>query len=161
MPFFPMFIDLKDKPVLIAGGGRVALRKLEKLSPYGGKLSVVAPDILPGIADFPGVKLKRRGFKASDLRPRPALVIAATDSREANRRISRLCRNRHIPVNVADDPALCSFLFPALVHQGAFSAGISTGGASPVAAAYFKERIKELLPEGLEGLLLWSLFGRR
>ena len=155
MPFFPMFIDLKDKPVLIAGGGRVALRKLEKLSPYGGKLSVVAPDILPGIADFPGVKLKRRGFKASDLRPRPALVIAATDSREVNRRISRLCRNRHIPVNVADDPALCSFLFPALVHQGAFSAGISTGGASPVAAAYFKERIKELLPEGLEGLLLW------
>ncbi len=155
MPFFPMFIDLKDKPVLIAGGGSVALRKLEKLSPYGGKLSVVAPDILPGIADFPGVKLKRRGFKASDLRPRPALVIAATDSREVNRRISRLCRNRHIPVNVADDPALCSFLFPALVHQGAFSAGISTGGASPVAAAYFKERIKELLPEGLEGLLLW------
>lgn len=155
MPFFPMFIDLKDKPVLIAGGGSVALRKLEKLSPYGGKMAVVAPDILPGIADFPDVKLKRRGFKASDLRPRPALVIAATDSREVNRRISRLCRNRHIPVNVADDPALCSFLFPALVHQGAFSAGISTGGASPVAAAYFKERIKELLPEGLEGLLLW------
>ena len=98
MPFFPMFIDLKDKPVLIAGGGSVALRKLEKLSPYGGKMAVVAPDILPGIADFPDVKLKRRGFKASDLRPRPALVIAATDSREVNRRISRLCRNRHIPV---------------------------------------------------------------
>ena len=43
MPFFPMFIDLKDKPVLIAGGGSVALRKLEKLSPYGGKMAVVAP----------------------------------------------------------------------------------------------------------------------
>ena len=155
MPFFPMFIDLKGKPVLIVGGGSVALRKLKKLSPYGGKLSVVAPDILPGIADFPDVELKRRGFKASDLRPRPALVIAATDSREVNRRISCLCRKRHIPVNVADDPALCSFLFPALVHQGAFSAGISTGGASPAAAAYFKERIRELLPEGLEGLLLW------
>lgn len=155
MPFFPMFIDLKDKPVLIVGGGSVALRKMKKLSPYGGKLLVVAPDILPGIADFPDVKLKRRGFKLSDLRPRPALVIAATDNREVNRQISCLCRSRHIPVNVADDPALCSFLFPALVHQGAFSAGISTGGASPAAAAYFKERIKELLPEGLEGLLLW------
>jgi len=47
MPFFPMFIDLKDRPVLIVGGGSVALRKMKKLSPYGGKVSVGGPDILP------------------------------------------------------------------------------------------------------------------
>lgn len=150
-----MFIDLKDKPVLIVGGGAVALRKLGKLSPYGVRPTVVAPEMLPGIADFPGVKLKWKNFEASDLRPRPSLVIAAADSKAVNRQISLLCRKRHIPVNVADDPALCSFLFPALVHRGAFSAGISTGGASPTAAAYFKERMQELLPEGLEVLLTW------
>lgn len=155
MPWFPIFIDLEDKPVLIVGGGAVALRKLKKLSPYGAALTVVAPQILPGIADFPGVKLKQKSFGASDLRPRPSLVIAATDSKRVNSRISLLCRKHHIPVNVADDPALCSFLFPALVRRGAFSAGISTGGASPAAAAYFKERVSEILPQGLEEILKW------
>ena len=155
MPYFPLFIDLKDRPVLIVGGGSVALRKLRKLRPYGAKPAVVAPEILPEIAGFPGVKLKRKNFEPSDLRPRPLLVIAATDSKDVNRRISLLCRKRHIPVNVADDAALCSFLFPALVQRGAFSAGISTGGASPSAAAYFKERFLELLPAGLEGILSW------
>lgn len=155
MPHFPIFLDLKNKPILIVGGGTVALRKLQKLMPYGVKPTVVAPYILPELAALSGVKLRRRGFSDSDLRPRPALVIAATDDKAANRHISTLCHKRHIPVNVADDPALCSFLFPALVRQGAFSAGISTGGASPTAAAYFKERLRELLPEGLDGLLAW------
>lgn len=155
MPYFPIFIDLNNKPVLIVGGGTVALRKLQKLMPYGARPTVVAPRILPALADFPGVKLRQRGFDVSDLRPRPSLVIAATDDKETNRRISSLCQKRHIPVNVADDPALCSFLFPALVRQGTFSAGISTGGASPTAAVYFKERLRELLPDGLDGLLAW------
>lgn len=155
MPYFPIFIDLNSKPVLIVGGGAVALRKLQKLMPYGGRMTVVAPHILPELAAVPGVKLQKHCFSASDLRPRPALVIAATDDRETNRHISLLCQKRHIPVNVADDPALCSFLFPALVRQGDFSAGICTGGASPVAAAYFKERLRELLPEGLDRILDW------
>lgn len=155
MPLFPMFVDLKDKTVLIAGGGSVALRKLQKLTPYGVSPTVVAPDILPELAAVPGVKLHRRTFRPSDLRPRPVLVIAATNDRKVNRYISMLCKKRHIPVNVADDPALCSFVFPALVQRGEFSAGISTGGASPTAAVYFKERLTELLPENLEELLVW------
>ncbi len=155
MPYFPIFIDLNSKPVLIVGGGAVALRKLQKLMPYGGRMTVVAPHILPELAAVPGVKLQKHCFSAADLRPRPALVIAATNDRETNRHISLLCQKRHIPVNVVDDPALCSFLFPALVRQGDFSAGICTGGASPVAAAYFKERLRELLPEGLDRILDW------
>lgn len=150
-----MFIDLKNKPVLIVGGGAVALRKLQKLTPYGVIPTVVAPHILPELETLPNVNLCKRSFNVSDLLPRPSLVIAATDNKTINRKISVLCRKRHIPVNVADDPELCSFLFPALVQQGSFSAGISTGGASPVAAAYFKERLKELLPEGLDKLLSW------
>lgn len=155
MPYFPMFIDLKNKPVLIVGGGTVALRKLQKLTPYGVIPTVIAPHILPELATLPGVKFHKRSFRVFDLWPRPSLVIAATNNKKINRNISVLCRKRHIPVNVADDPALCSFLFPALIQQGSFSAGISTGGASPVAAAYFKERLWELLPEGLDNLLSW------
>lgn len=153
MPYFPMFVDLKDKPVLIVGGGAVALRKLQKLAPYGARPTVVAPRVLPELAALPGVKLRRREFRPTDLRPRPALVIAATDDKAVNQSVSALCQKRHIPVNVADDPALCSFQFPALLQQGEFSAGISTGGASPTAAAYFKEQLREQLPENLGGLL--------
>ena len=155
MPYFPMFIDLEDKPVLIVGGGAVAFRKLHKLMPYGVIPTVIAPHVVPEFETLPNVKLYKRSFHVSDLRPRPSLVIAATDNKATNHKISVLCQKRRIPVNVADDPALCSFLFPALVQQGAFSAGISTGGASPVAAAYFKERLRELLPEGLDTLLSW------
>ena len=117
MPYFPMFIDLKDKPVLIVGGGAVALRKLEKLRPYGPALTVVAPEISPEIEAAPDVTVRHRAFQREDLCPPPAMVIAATDDRETNHTVAALCREKNIPVNVADDPAACTFLFPALVQQ--------------------------------------------
>lgn len=155
MPHFPMFVDLKDKPILIVGGGNVALRKLEKLAPYGAIVTVIAPNILPEIEALPGATLHRRPFSCEDLSPRPEFVIAATNDKAANHQISALCREQHIPVNVVDDPDNCTFLFPALVHQGSFSAGISTGGASPTAAVHFKEQLQDLLPEKLEDILHW------
>lgn len=155
MPHFPIFLDLKGKPVLVAGGGHVALRKLQKLAPYGGIARVVAPEILPQIKEMPGLRLYERAFRAEDLDPRPELVVAATDDPEQNRIISELCRERHIPVNAVDDPTACTFLFPALAQQGKFSAGISTGGASPAAAVYYKEKLQQMLPEKLEDILDW------
>ena len=155
MPHFPMFVDLNGKNVLVVGGGAVALRKIQKLRPFGASISVVAPEVLPQIAEISDVSVRRRAFCAADLRPCPALVIAATDQRSLNRKIAMLCRNRHIPVNVVDDPTACTFLFPALAQRGDFTAGFCTGGASPVAAAYYKERLQALLPEHLEDLLSW------
>ena len=154
MPHFPMFVDLKNKPILMVGGGPVALRKLKKLAPYGGVPTVVAPEIHPEIFAL-GIEVKERCFCESDLTPRPALVIAATDDEVINREVARLCKNASIPVNVADAPEDCTFLFPALVQRGEFSAGISTGGASPTAAVYFKERLAEQVPENLEEILDW------
>lgn len=155
MPHFPMFIDLKDRTVLILGGGKVAARKLEKLAPYGARAVVVAPEILPQIARQPGVTLRQRRFRRMDLYPRPALVIAATNDREVNAAAARLCRRRNIPINVADEAQLCTFLFPAAVQRGSFSAGFCTGGASPTAAAWFREQLELQLPEQLEQILDW------
>ena len=154
MPHFPMFVDLKNKPILVVGGGAVALRKLKKLAPYGGIPTVVAPEIDPEIISM-GIQTERRCFRESDLDPRPALVIAATDDEVINRGVARLCKNASIPVNVADAPEDCTFLFPALVQRGEFSAGISTGGASPTAAVYFKERLEEAIPDDLEETIDW------
>lgn len=155
MPHFPIFIDLKGQTVLVIGGGTVALRKLQKLIPYDPVCKVIAPDISSEIAAMPGIELHYRGFRDQDLYPGPALVIAATDDPSLNHDISQRCHERHIPVNVVDDPAACSFLFPALVQKGSFSAGITTCGASPSATVYFKKRLQEMLPENLDAILSW------
>lgn len=155
MPHFPLFVNLRGQRALVVGGGKVALRKVQKLRPYGPAICLVAPQICDELMKMDGLNLRPRAFQVSDLRPRPALVIAATDDFEVNREIAALCKKRHIPVNVVDDPENCSFQFPALVHRGELSAGISTGGASPAAAVYFKERFQALLPEGIEQMLDW------
>ena len=107
MPCFPMFVDLKGKRILVLGGGKVALRKVKKLQPFGGKINVVAPRVEPELEAIPGLEISRHPFRLSDLWPRPELVIAATDDRQVNARAARLCRRHRIPVNVADDGSAC------------------------------------------------------
>lgn len=154
-PYFPMFVPLEGRRGLVVGGGAVALRKLEKLAPYGASIRVIAPQILPKIEAMPDVEPVRRALQPSDLHVDWAFVIAATDDPHTNHLIAGQCNQRRIPVNVVDDPAHCSFLFPALVQRGPLSVGVSTGGASPTAAIWFKERIEAMVPERLEDILLW------
>lgn len=152
MSCFPFFMEIGGRPALIAGGGRTALRKIEKLLPYGPRLTVAAPDISADIAALPGLRLLRRPFCPEDLEGM-AFAVAATGERRVNRRIAALCRAQNIPVNVVDDPAACTFLFPALVKRGELSIGISSGGASPSAAVFIRDRVEELLPDHIEDIL--------
>lgn len=154
MAYFPFFMDIAGQPGLIIGGGTVALRKVEKLLPYGPELTVVSPDFCPELEEMEGIFRIRREFSPQDVENR-AFVIAASDDRAVNRRAAELCRARGIPVNAVDDREACTFLFPALVRRGELSVGISTGGASPTAAIWLKERIGELLPENFGELLDW------
>ena len=153
MGWFPFFVQLEGARGLLVGGGRVALRKAEKLLPFGAQLTVVAPCICPPLAALPGLTLCRRAFADSDLSPAPDFVIAATGDRALDRRIAALCRARRILVNVVDDPAACGFYFPALVQRGRLCIGISTGGASPTAAVWLRQKIEALLPPGFDGIL--------
>lgn len=152
MPLFPIFINLEGRRVLIVGGGHVALRKAERLSPYGADIFAVAPEFIPGFAGIPGVTLLERRFEPGDI-DGAALVIAATDDPELNAAVSELCRWENVPVNVVDDIEKCSFVFPSLVRRGELSVGISTGGASPSAAQYVRRGVEQLVPEGFEGIL--------
>lgn len=152
MPYFPFFVDLRGKKGLIVGGGNVALRKAEKLAPYGARLTVAAPAICAALRALPQLTLLERPFEERMLES-CFFVIAATDDREENRRIASLCAERGIPVNAVDDREACSFLFPALVQRGELSVGISTGGASPTAAKALKSEIEALLPENTEELI--------
>lgn len=152
MAYFPFFMDLEGREGLVAGGGTVAARKIEKLLPYGPRLTVAAPEILPEIEALPGLTLLRRAFAPAMLEGK-RFVIAATDDREANREIAALCREQGIPVNAVDDKEQCTFLFPALVKRGDLTVGVSTAGASPGAAAWMRRRVEEAVPEDFGELL--------
>ena len=130
MAYFPFFVDLEGQRGLIVGGGTVALRKAEKLLPYGPALTVVAPEPVSELAALP-VELTRREFQPEDL-DRADFVIAATDNEEENHRISALCQGRKIPVNVVDDKEACSFLFPALCGEGTCPWVSPPGAAAPL-----------------------------
>ena len=155
MAYFPFFVELSGQEGLIVGGSTVAQRKIEKLLPYGPRLTVCAPDISPEIRAIPGLSLLERPFTPELLEGDKAFVIAATDDPGLNHRISGLCRERRIPVNVVDDRDYCSFLFPALVKRGPLSVGISTGGASPTGAIYLKKQIDAMIPERFGEILTY------
>lgn len=154
MGYFPFFVELSGEEGLIVGGGTVALRKVQKLLPYGPRLTVAAPELCPELRAIPGLTLVQEPFVPAMLSGK-RFVISATGDRAENRRIAQLCRAQDILVNVVDDKEACTFLFPALVKKGELSIGISTGGASPTGAVYLKEQISRLVPDNFDELLAW------
>lgn len=154
MVCFPLFVDLNDKTVLVVGGGPVAARKARVLLDYGPRVLVCAPRFVPELEQLSGAELLRQPF-APELLEGVSLAVAATDDRALNRTVAQLCRKRAIPVNVADSREESTFLFPAVVRRGRLSVGISTGGASPAAAAYVRRTLEGQLPASLEPILDW------
>ena len=154
MPYFPLFVDLTGKHVLVVGGGTVALRKVEKLLPFGPQVTVVAPQLHPQLREYPDIRVRQEPFAPWMLQD-TFLVIAASDDRDVNREVSRLCQERNLPVNAVDDRDACTFLFPALVQKGPLTVGISTGGASPAAAAWLRQRIQKEIPDAFDDILLY------
>ncbi len=154
MVCFPLFVDLNDKTALVVGGGPVAARKARVLLDYGPRVLVCAPRFVPELEQLSGAELLRQPF-VPDLLEGVSLAIASTDDRALNRTVAHLCRKRAIPVNVADSREESTFLFPAVVRRGRLSVGISTGGASPAAAAHVRRTLEEQLPESLEPILDW------
>lgn len=142
--YFPMFIEIEGRNCLIIGGGRIALHKIRVLQDFGAQIQVVAPEILPEIRELENVACCQKYFEKEDLRGQ-AMVIAATDDQEQNRRISRMCREEKIPVNAVDQPEDCSFIFPAYLKEGDVVAAFSSGGKSPVVVQYLKEQARPIL----------------
>lgn len=143
MAYFPFYIDIEKKDILVVGGGAVALRKVEKLLPFNPVITVVSPEICNEIVKL-GVKTVKREFADSDL-DGMFCVISATNNSQVNEHIYRLCSEKNIPVNTVDDKERCTFIFPALVKENGITAGITTSGKSPVYAKYVKEQLIQML----------------
>lgn len=146
MAYFPLFIDIEQKPCLVAGGGKVALRKVQVLLDFGADVRVVAPVILEEIKALGNVHLLEREFLPEDIKEQ-VLVVAATDDTMANHRIAKLCRAQGILVNAVDQMEDCTFIFPAYVKQKDVVAAFSSSGKSPVITQYLKAEEQEILTE--------------
>ena len=145
---YPVSLLLSDRLCVVIGAGDVAARKVEGLLDAGARVRVVAPVIdaaIPQPRDG-RVECVRADYDASQLEG-ARVVIAATDSREVNGRVSREARERGCLVNVVDDPELCDFIVPAITRRGELSIAVQTGGASPALARNLRRKIESVLPE--------------
>lgn len=149
-PYYPVFLDVEGRNVLIIGGGSVSARKAEALLRCGARVTVVAPQIADETAQLAGISILRKRYDVSDLDDR-ALVIAATDDADLNARIATVCRERGVFVNVVDATELCDFIVPAVIEQGSVQIAVSTGGRSPALARALKRELQRVAgPEWAE-----------
>ena len=154
MDYLPLFLQLRSQPVVVVGGGRIAIRKVELLRRSGAQITVVSPELRVELD-----QLARRGelhYVAEKFAPAhldgATLVVAATNDHEVNVAVSEAARARKIPVNVVDNPALSTFIFPAIVDRSPIIVATSSGGESPVLARRVREQIEALLPQKLGAL---------
>jgi precorrin-2 dehydrogenase/sirohydrochlorin ferrochelatase len=140
---YPIFLDLKDRPVLVVGAGKVALRKSKGLLEAGARVTIVAPEWEPEFESLP-VRIVRRRFRASDLGG-VVLVFAATDDRLANHRIGIAAKGKGVFANIADSAEECDFLVPARVQRGNLQFAVSTGGESPRLSVELRKKLEDIL----------------
>jgi precorrin-2 dehydrogenase/sirohydrochlorin ferrochelatase len=145
--FYPLFIELLDRPVLVVGGGAVAERKVQSLLEAGADITLVAPDVtqeLQRLAKNKAIRIHQRRFEEMDVE-RALLVITATDDAQIQNRAVAAARSRGIPVNTVDQPALCDFIVPAVVRHGDVIVAISTSGKSPALAAALRGKVESVI----------------
>ncbi len=144
--YYPLFIDLKGKKVVVVGGGRVAERKVRDLVATGADVSLVSPDLTPGLkelVDAGVVQHLMEPFSPEHLQG-AWLIIAATNDPNAQRRIFDEATARRIFCNVVDQPELCSFIVPASVRRGDLCISISTSGSSPALARKIRKELERV-----------------
>src|SRR5690606_21924620 len=154
MKLFPIFTSLKDRRVLVVGGGVVAERKIRSLLASGAQVIAGAPDFTAGlIALEPQAQLNlmHGTFQAAWLED-VWLVVAATDDRELNRTVAHLAEQKRLFINVVDDPELSSFQVPSIVDRAPLTIAISSAGSAPVLARRLRERIESLFDHSLGAL---------
>jgi len=149
MEYFPLFIDLKNKSCLVVGGGDVAFRKVTALLRADARVTVVAKSIgneLQSLAqEEDSVNLQCLSYHKDQLANKK-LVIAATNDRQLNQSIFNDANSLNLPVNVVDNPDLCSFIFPAIVERGPMTIAVSSNGNAPVLARLLRAKIESIIP---------------
>jgi len=141
---YPVFLDLRSRPVLVVGGGKVAFAKIASLLEAGAQVTVVAPHIDKTVS---GAELLTREFEPRDLDGKWYAVAAATP--EVNAQVARAAVERRVFVNAVDDAQSASAFLGGVVRRGGVTLAVSTGGRAPALAGLLREALERLLPEDL------------
>ncbi|BFM16205.1 siroheme synthase CysG [Maricurvus nonylphenolicus] len=150
MDYLPLFFDLRKQPCLLVGGGTIAFRKARLLVRAGAQLHVVALQICDQLQELiteNDATFALKAYDPSDLDNRK-LVIAATDKLDLNEQVSTEAKSRNIPVNVVDNPELCTFITPAIIDRSPLMIAVSSGGEAPVLARQTRAKLESLIPSG-------------
>lgn len=154
MTFFPIYLNLTGRRVVVIGGGEVAERKVESLLATHAAITVVSPQVsarLLLLATERRIDLQRRVFQTGDCAG-ATIVLSATDDPAISEAVFKDAQKAGALVNTADQPALCDFIMPAVVRRGDIAIAISTSGTSPGLAARLRQKIARMIGPEYERL---------
>ncbi len=143
--FLPICLNVAGAKILVIGGGKVAAQKLKTLIKYTSQITVCAPDICKEIQEM-GLHLVKTPY-APEILKGHLLVYACTNNRELNRKIGEQARQNGLLVNVADDPAYCDFISPAVFKKDDFSAAFSSNARDVKKSIYWRNKFQEMFKE--------------
>ncbi len=140
--YYPLFVNLRGKKVVVVGGGKVAERKILSLLKARADVTVISPKITKKIENERckgNLKLINRQYRNGDL-DNAFLVIAATDCPVTNEKASK---DAPCLLNVVDTPRLCNFIVPSTVKRGPLTIAVSTGGVSPALSRSIRRELEK------------------
>ncbi len=153
--YYPIFLNIKDKPCVVVGGGEVAERKVRSLVEQGAQVKVISQSLTRGLESLVqqgAVKVMLREYRPGDIRY-ALITIAATDDIQVNRMVARDGAQWGIPVNVVDDPDASDFIVPSQFSRGDVVIAISTGGQSPALARKIRTELESYIGPEYESLV--------
>ena len=147
MGYYPIFVEMAGRRVLLVGGGHVALEKIGKLVDAGAQVTVVSPELIPPVREYiedGRAEWRQRPYERGDVAG-VEMVMVATDDGEVNATVAAEARAAGIWVNAADDVDNCDFILPSLAQRGTIAIASSTGGTSPALARWLREQMEAFL----------------
>ncbi len=148
MDHLPIFINVRQNPCLVIGGGDIALRKINLLIKAQAKVDCLSPLFCEGITNLSqsgDVNLIQKRFESDDIKDY-AIIIASTDDSSVNALISKSAKKARIPVNVVDSPELSSFIMPSIVDRSPVIIAVSSAGKAPVLARIIRAKLETVIP---------------
>jgi len=159
MKYYPINLIIKNRQCLVVGGGKVALRKVQRLVSCEAIVRIISPQVISQLVEFSkkeAIEILYREVNAADLHG-TFMIFAATNDSKVNRSIAQWAQEKNILCNIADRPDLSDFTLPSVIEQGDLNISISTNGKSPALSKFIRERLQNEF--GQEYATLLELMG--